>query len=281
MLNTSKLLIDAFVERLKAGYKRNYGSHNPHFETITSWVGQMALENLANSDALYHDMEHTILVTLVGQEVLLGKHISEGGVSSEDWFHFMISLICHDIGYRRGVCRKDGNGQYATGKGDEMISLPPGATDAALTPYHVDRGKLFVEERFRDSDVIDVAVVKNNIELTRFPVPAQEDHKATDTYPALVRASDLIGQLSDPRYLQKIPALFFEFKETGVADMLGYAHPGDLRKNYPSFYWNSVYPYVQDAIRYLQVTQEGKQIIANLYANIFVVEHENLPSELC
>jgi hypothetical protein len=30
----------------------------------------MALENIANSDPLYHNVEDTILVTLVGQEIL-------------------------------------------------------------------------------------------------------------------------------------------------------------------------------------------------------------------
>ncbi|CAM2069996.1 Metal-dependent phosphohydrolase [Sulfidibacter corallicola] len=276
MLNATELLIDAFIDKLKEGYHRNYGEHNPHYETILCWVAQMALENIANSDALYHDVEHTVLVTLVGQEVLRGKHISVGGVSSKDWFHFIVSLICHDIGYRRGVCRRDGDCHYATGVGDELIELPPGSSDAGLTPYHVDRGKLFIEERFGGSKLMDVEVIKANIELTRFPVPAQDDHKATDNYPGLVRASDLIGQLSDPRYLQKITRLFYEFKETGVAEELGYEHAGDLRKNYPRFYWNSVFPYVKDALGYLQLTQQGKQIIANLYSHIFVVEHENL-----
>ncbi|HBB33823.1 MAG TPA: metal-dependent phosphohydrolase, partial [Cyanobacteria bacterium UBA9273] len=56
------------------------------------------------SDALYHNVEHTILVTLVGQEILRGKHIRDGGVSCEDWLHFIISLLCHDIGYVKGVC---------------------------------------------------------------------------------------------------------------------------------------------------------------------------------
>jgi len=32
------------------------------------------MENIANSDAPYHDMNHTIMVTLVGQEILRGKH---------------------------------------------------------------------------------------------------------------------------------------------------------------------------------------------------------------
>jgi len=47
-----------------------------------------------------------------------------------------------------------------------------------------------------------------------------------------------------------------------------------LRRNYSKFYWNGVFPFIKDALRYLQLTQQGKQIIANLYSNVFVVEHE-------
>ena len=239
----------------------------------------MALENIANSDALYHNVEHTILVTLVGQEILRGKHIREGGVSCEDWLHYIISLLCHDIGYIKGVCRQDreAEGLYATGINGTMAKLPPGASDASLTPYHVDRGKLFITERFGGHKLIDAEVIKANIELTRFPVPKDEDHQDTTHYPGLVRAADLIGQLSDPRYLKKIGALYYEFEETGVNKNLGYRHPGDLRQNYAKFYWNVVYPYIKDALGYLGLTLEGKQILANLYANVFVIEHE-MPS---
>jgi hypothetical protein len=95
-------------------------------------------------------------------------------------------------------------------------------------------------------------------------------------YPGLVRAADLIGQLSDPRYLQKIAALFYEFEETGQNRVLGYQNPGDLREGYPKFYWNVVYRYVKDAIGYLQLTQQGKQVVAHLNANVFRVEHSEV-----
>ena len=91
---------------------------------------------------------------------------------------------------------------------------------------------------------------------------------------SIVRAADLIGQLSDPRYLKKIPALFFEFQETGMSRTLGYQNPADLRENYPKFYWENVFPYVKEALGYLSLTQAGQQIKASLYANVFVVEHE-------
>lgn len=288
MFNSTAILIDAFVQRLQAGYHRTYGGYKPDYPEIISWAGTMALENIANCDALYHNVEHTMLVTLVGQEVLRGKHIREGGVSPDDWLHYIISLLCHDIGYVKGICRQDQEslGLYATGVDGGMVSISLGATAASLTPFHVDRGKLVIDERFGGHRLIDAEQIKRNIELTRFPVPAGETHQDRHNFCGLARAADLIGQLSDPNYLRKISALFYEFEEVGTNKVLGYKSPGDLRKNYAKFYWNGVFPYIPVAISYLELTQEGKQIIANLYANVFQVEHEihkldaqpNLPS---
>ncbi|NEP63079.1 MAG: metal-dependent phosphohydrolase [Symploca sp. SIO2G7] len=277
MFNPIEVMVDSFVIRLRTGYHRTYGGLNPNYPDIIAWAGNMALENIANSDALYHNVEHTIFVTLVGEEILRGKHLRDGGVSSEDWLHSIISLLCHDIGYVKGVCHQDRpqEGLYATGIDETMVSLPFGSTDASLTPFHVDRGKLFIAERFGTHTLIDAKTIQENIELTRFPVPADEDHQDTTNYPGLVRAADLIGQLSDPRYLQKISALFYEFEENNSNKALGYQNPGDLRRNYPGFYWNVVYSYIKKASHYLELTQQGKQILANLYSNVFRVEHDN------
>jgi hypothetical protein len=43
---------------------------------------------------------------------------------------------------------------------------------------------------------------------------------------------------------------------------------------YPQFYWNSVSPYIQDAIRYLNVTSSGRRWIAGLYSNVFRAERD-------
>ena len=92
------------------------------------------------------------------------------------------------------------------------MSLPEGATDASLTPYHVARSKLFVRERFAKALIhLDTAAIEANIEHTRFPVPEDEEYESTDDFPGLVRAADLIGQLADINYLRKLAALFNEF----------------------------------------------------------------------
>jgi hypothetical protein len=276
MFNPTQVVIDAFCDRLQARYRRMYGLLEPEYPGIISFVARIALENIANTDAPYHDVAHTILVTEVGQEVLYGKHISEGGVSPRDWMHFVVSLLCHDIGYVRGVCRGDTDTEFVTGNGDEKVTLPAGATDASLTPYHVARGKIFVNERFGRAAALDEAIILNNIEHTLFPVPREDGYAETHSYPGLVRAADLIGQLSDIGYLRKVGALFREFEETGTAAKLGYNNADDLRMGYPGFFWKAVTPYIGDGMRYLRVTQEGQQWIANLFANVFLEEHRDV-----
>jgi hypothetical protein len=276
VFNPTLIAIEAFIRELRTMYERTYGILEPDYPTIISFAAQLALENIASSDAAYHDVNHTMMVTLVGQEILRGKHISVGGVTPRDWLNFILSLLCHDIGYVRGVCRSDGDGSYVANLTGDKVSLPEGATDASLTPYHVYRSKLFVRERSEKAFVhLDTAAIEANIEHTRFPVPEDEQHESTDDFPGLVRAADLIGQLADINYLRKQAALFSEFRETGICNKLNYKTVADLRANYPDFFWKTVRPYIGDALRYLRVTQEGQQWIANLYAHVFSIEHRS------
>jgi hypothetical protein len=275
MFNPTKTVIRDFTRELTSLYEETYGILEPSYPGVINFVGRLALENIATSDAAYHDVNHTIQVTLVGQEILRGRHIRLGGITPREWLHFIVSLLCHDIGYVRGICRGDAKGQYVTNIAGDKISLPDGATDAAMTPYHVARSKLFIRERFGKAALLhfDLAEIEANIEHTRFPVPHDEGHAGTNDFPGLLRAADLIGQLADPNYLRKTAALFNEFRETGTAEKLGYNSPADLRKNYPQFFWKMVEPDIVDALHCLRVTQEGQQWIANLYANVFSTEH--------
>ena len=63
-------------------------------------------------------------------------------------------------------------------------------------------------------------------------------------------------------------------RRPGSTAQLGYDRPADLVNRYPQFYWNSVAPHVQTAIRYLNVTASGRQWIANLYSNVFRAERD-------
>ena len=271
--DSKSVLIDDFLQRLETTYLRLYGERHPDHLNAIHVVGVMAMEIIANTTALFHNAGHSMMVTLVGQEILRGKYLREGGVGAGDWVHFIVSLLCHDIGYVHGVCPGDRRDVAMTDADGGSVEIPAGATDAFLTPYHVERGKLFVRWRFRDHPVIDPEVIAANIENTRFPVPAKEDSaEATDT-PGLVRAADLIGQLADPDYPRKLVALFHEFEETGANARIGYATPEVLREGYPNFFWNMVNPYIGPGLEYLKATRQGRQWQASLYSHIFAEEH--------
>jgi hypothetical protein len=276
MFNPTQIVIESFVDELTDMYARTYGVLEPNYPGIISFVARLALENIANSDAAYHDVNHTIMVTLVGQEILRGRHISVGGVTPREWMHFIVSLLCHDIGYVRGICRGDSDGKYVVNINGDTVSIPEGSTDAAMTPFHVARSKLFVRERFGKVALshIDTMEIETNIEHTRFPVPQDEEHAPTSDFPGLLRAADLVGQLADINYLRKTSALYNEFRETGMAETLKYTSAADLRAAYPQFFWKVVRPYIGDALKYLRVTQDGQLWIANLYANVFSTEHQ-------
>jgi len=274
MFNPTATMIHHAIARLQQSYCQMFGNLTPSHTELIGQIAATTLNAIARTDALYHDVEHTILVTLVGQEILRGKQLLEATVSPDDWLHFIVALLCHDIGYLKGICRQDCVEEYTYTTGQERIAIAPGQTDASLTPYHVDRGKLFVAENLGYYRSLDIVAIQQMIELTRFPIPNDEAHQDTSNFPGLARAADFIGQLGDSRYLEKLPALFHEFEEVGTNKSLGYQHPGDLRMGYPHFFQTVVQPLIQPAIAYLQVTQQGQQILNQLYRNVSVVEWE-------
>jgi hypothetical protein len=272
MLNPTSLLADALGRNLTETYRRIYGEQEPRMAHALDEAARLVIERIASSDALYHNCEHTALVTLCVQDILRGRRL-ERTITAMDWGHTILAALNHDIGYVRGICAGDTADRFVIDDGGNTVAPPRGASDAFLTPYHVERGKIKVRERFAPVAFIDEKRIANAIELTRFPVPDDEDHAATDTEAGLVRAGDLIGQLADPLYPKKLNALYQEFVETGVHERLGYGSPADVADHYPQFYWSKVERYIRDALRYLDMTMEGKQWTATLYSHIFAIEH--------
>jgi len=272
VLNATELLADALGRNLAETYRRIYGDREPHIAVGLDEAARLVIERIASSDALYHDCEHTALVTLCVQDILRGRRL-ERTIAPSDWGHTILAALNHDIGYVRGICPGDTTEKFVIDTAGNTVTPPRGASDAFLMPWHVERSKIMVRARFAPVPFIDEERIARAIELTRFPVPDDEDHAETDTEAGLVRAGDLIGQLGDPLYLRKLNALYHEFVENGVHEKLGYSSPADMVERYPQFYWSKVERYIADALRYLEMTMEGKQWTATLYSHIFSVEH--------
>jgi hypothetical protein len=272
MFNLLAVSADAFALHVAEGFKSTFGSaHHPVAKRLES-VSRLAVECIARCNAQYHNLEHTLLVAVVGIEILRGMRLSRR-LDPEEYAHMLIACLLHDIGYVRGVLRGDSENSFVVDAGGRRIRLECGASDASLAPYHVERSKLFACERLAHLPEIDVERIARAIEFTRFPVPADRVNGPETLEPRLVQAADLIGQLGDPLYLKKANALFYEFAELGINRQLGYETPADLVERYPDFFWSRVSPHLSEAMTFLNVTSSGRRWVANLHHNLFCAEH--------
>lgn len=273
MITIPALAADALGNFLAADILDKFGSSHAHIANFIPQVARLAIESIGNSDALYHNVEHTMLVALAGHDLFRGRALLKHSTPS-DYSNFMVACLMHDIGYVRGILKGDGPAGFVIDCTGRTVSPARGSSDAALAPYHVERSKLFVLERVSSFEELDSERIARSIEFTRFPYSARFDDSGLDEEGALLRAADLIGQLGDPHYLRKANALYHEFEEVGLNKQLGYQSPADLVEKYPQFYWSSISPHIESAVRYLNVTASGRQWIANLYSNVFQAERE-------
>src|SRR5438045_2721127 len=73
MLNPTSLLADALGRNLAETYRRVFGDREPHFASVLDEAARLVIERIGSSDALYHDCQHTALVTLCVQDILRGR----------------------------------------------------------------------------------------------------------------------------------------------------------------------------------------------------------------
>lgn len=275
MFNPAAVLAAGFGDHLAEIYLQVFPDQKTRYADVLNRTARDILELLGNSDAPYHNSEHTMMVTLVGQQIIRGQH-KTCPVHPEDWLHYILALLIHDIGFARGVCDGDTFNEMVINDAGERVCPPRGATDAYLAPYHVDRSKIYARQRFAGSDVIDAERIAQAIEYTRFPVPDDPAYARCESEPGLVRAADLIGQIADPCYFRKISALYQEFLETGFADELGISSPMDLAEQFPRFFHEQVEGLIGPALEHLRQTADGQELISQLYSRVSQMSrHEN------
>jgi hypothetical protein len=64
------------------------------------FAARLTLECIGNSDALYHNIEHSMLVTLAGHDILMGRQMLRQ-TTAGDYANFILACLTHDIGYVR------------------------------------------------------------------------------------------------------------------------------------------------------------------------------------
>jgi hypothetical protein len=152
----------------------------------------------------YHDWRHTEdclleTVRLIHGAQLDGCHFSERGVSLG-----IIAAIMHDTGYIQQLEDQEGTG-------------------AKYTLIHVERSIDFMETYFADCGHApeDFHFCQNCLKCTGVDGEIkgiQFESLENEIMGKILGTADLIGQMSDTNYLEKLPILYQEFLEGGITD---------------------------------------------------------------
>src|ERR1700675_3614673 len=131
MITLPELAADALGSFLASDMKDRFGASHARLAEVVPFAARLALECIGNSDALYHNVEHTMLVPLAGPDIFNGRSLLMPSTPT-DYSNFIVACLTHDIGYVRGIIKGDADDGYIVDGTGRKVSLPRGSSDAAL-----------------------------------------------------------------------------------------------------------------------------------------------------
>jgi hypothetical protein len=135
MFTIPELTANALGSHLAEHMGRRFSSTDAGLIERVESAARLAMDCIGNSDALYHNVEHTMLVTLVGYDILRGRQLLME-TNASDFAHLIFACLFHDIGYVRGILKGDSADGYIVDAKGNKAELPRGSSDAALAVSH-------------------------------------------------------------------------------------------------------------------------------------------------
>lgn len=167
----------------------------------------------------YHDLRHTLDVFTCTARLLHGVHLSGTKLDDDEISLILIAALLHDVGYAQ--------------KNDEVKG-----SGAQYTQIHVPRGIAFMRQRLGNwrlpssweaplTAIINCTDTRHDLSQIYFP------SVRIRLLGQIVGTADLVGQMADRCYLEKLLFLYLEFKEAEMGD---FQNMQDLLKKTRSFY---------------------------------------------
>ena len=167
----------------------------------------------------YHNLEHTSSTGLATARLIHGLHV-QGQVFSPRLVQLcLIGAFFHDTGLIQTEEEVEGTGaQHTIGHEDRSIAL---------------MGKYLAENGYSQEDIRDCG---HMIKCTELFFPMEEIpfySEEVRTMGKVLGTTDLLAQMADRNYQEKLPLLFLEFQEAG---MEGFETPLELFSKTEEFY---------------------------------------------
>lgn len=214
---------DASTDALKVAFR----------DAMTLYRGEAA--GVHACDTAYHDIQHTLDVTLTMARLMDGcerSRLSRELITEREFRVGVITALFHDIGYLR-----------------RYEDTPQAVNGAEFTKIHVSRGADFLLEYLPKLGMPDMAeIAAALIHFTGFEKPIASIRVPGQVYRVLgnlLGTADLIAQMADRCYLEKCrDRLYPEFVAGGLAkqrqpsgeEVVVFESGEDLVRKTPAFY---------------------------------------------
>ena len=170
------------------------------------------------SNTKYHDLKHTMEVLLATVRLLHGARAAGRNVSLRTMRLGLLSALFHDV----GLIQTD----------EDTVG-----TGAKYTIGHEKRSVNFVENYLREhgypeDEIHDIALAISGTNLGQKFHEIPFDREEMVLAGQILAAADLLAQMADREYLEKLLLLFLEFQEAG----LPYESMFDLLQRTHGFY---------------------------------------------
>ena len=171
------------------------------------------------SNTKYHNLEHSCSTALATARLIHGLHVQGQAFSPRLVQLCLIGALFHDTGLIQTTGEVKGTGaQHTIGHEDRSIAL---------------MGKYLAEQGYLQEDIRDCGHI---IKCTELFFPMEKIPFASEevwTMGKTVGTADLVAQMADRNYQEKLPLLFMEFQEAG---MPGFETPLELFSKTEEFY---------------------------------------------
>ena len=203
--NDPQLNYQQGIDRLGNISVDEYGSVAPRLKKLFDDIKGLYAGKWPSHEACqvtYHNLEHAVDVALAVARMISGwNKVEKDQFISEDLFlRAMAAALFHDSGYIKDKGDHQGHG----GK---------------FTLIHVDRSGIIATEYLKENswDAGDVEEVSKIISITDYSknleLDSVFDNKESKILGQMVATADLVAQMADTHYLQRIDDLFAEFQE--------------------------------------------------------------------
>jgi hypothetical protein len=201
----------------------------------------------------YHDLHHTTDAFLAMGRLIHGAFLNAQGFDERRMITSLIASLFHDTGYIQERHDTEGTGA--------KYSLEHVARSMAFMKWHGSEFGLTEREREEGSKIIAYTDMSRELPATASLQPSIE------LLGRLLNAADLMGQMADRAYLEKLLFLYHEYKEGKVGD---YLSEMDLLRKTVGFYG-----YVENRLK--PVSENANRFMTSHFASRWGI-HKNLYS---